>query len=142
MNDLEHIQEKHIAGDKIVGFDYQFYYFTYLALGLKFGEKIGFEVKDDIHIEMPNGTIILYQAKHTVLIKRDGSPENLSTLDIDLWKTLSNWCDIIKSNNSILENYEFRLVTNKIEGNNEFIESLLIFKDDHCVDKSAKKLKR
>ena len=22
MNDLEHIQEKHIAGDKIVGFDY------------------------------------------------------------------------------------------------------------------------
>lgn len=135
MNNLERYQEKHTVDDKVVGFDYQFYYFVYLALNLKNGDKIGFEIKDDIHIDMSNGTTILYQAKHTVLTKKDGSPENLTTLDIDLWKTISNWCDMIKSNKFILENYEFCLVTNKSENNNEFIDLLERFKKDTNIDK-------
>ena len=86
-------------------------------------------------ITLFTGTTILYQAKHTVLTKKDGSPENLTTLDIDLWKTISNWCDMIKSNKFILENYEFCLVTNKSENNNEFIDLLERFKKDTNIDK-------
>ena len=135
MDNLAIIQANHTAGDKVVGFDYQFYYFMYLALNLKHGDKIGFEVKDDVHIDMQNGTTILYQAKHTILTKSDGSPENLTTLDNDLWKTISNWIDMIKSNKSIIENHEFSLVTNKSEDNNEFIKSLTLFKDNLDIDK-------
>ena len=135
MDNLAIIQAKHTAGDKVVGFDYQFYYFMYLALNLKHGDKIGFEVKDDVHIDMQNGTTILYQAKHTILTKSDGAPENLTTLDNDLWKTISNWIDMIKSNKSILENHEFCLVTNKSAENNEFIKSLTLFKDNLDIDK-------
>ena len=123
MDDLITIQDKHTARDKVVGFDYQFYYFMYLVLDLRHGDKIGFEVKDDVHIDMSNGITILYQAKHTISTKADGTPENLTTLDIDLWKTLSNWVDMIKSKQSILENYSFCLVTNKSDKTNEFIES-------------------
>lgn len=130
MDNLITIQDKHTAGDKVVGFDYQFYYFMYLALNLKHGDKIGFEVKDDVHIDMHNGITILYQAKHTTSTKADGTPENLTTLDIDLWKTVSNWVDMIKSNKSLLKNHSFCLVTNKSDGNNEFMESLSLFKKD------------
>ena len=142
MDNLALIQDKHIADDKAVGFDYQFYYFMYLALDLKHGDRIGFEVKDDVHIDMPNGTTILYQAKHTILTKGDGSPGNLTTLDNDLWKTISNWIDMIKSNKSILENYEFCLVTNKSEENNKFIESLAAFKNNLDVDKIINFIKK
>lgn len=135
MNDLAIIQDKHTAADKVVGFDYQFYCFMYLALNLKHGDRIGFEVKDDVHIDLPNGTTILYQAKHTILTKSDGTPENLTSLDNDLWKTISNWIDMIKSNKSILDNHEFCLVTNKSEENNKFIESLAAFKNNLDVDK-------
>ena len=128
MDNLTFIQHKHTAGDKVVGFDYQFYYFMYLALNLKHGEKIGFEVKDDVHIDLLDGTTILYQAKHTILTKDDGTPKNLTTLDNDLWKTISNWIDMIKSNESILKNHKFCLITNKSEENNEFIDSLNAFK--------------
>ena len=58
--------EKHTAGGQSLGFDYQFLYFVYLLLDLKQGEKIGYEVRDDIHIEKADGTIVLMQAKHTV----------------------------------------------------------------------------
>ena len=40
MDNLITIQDKHTAGDKVVGFDYQFYYFMYLVLDLKHGDKI------------------------------------------------------------------------------------------------------
>lgn len=141
MDNLITIQDKHTAGDKVVGFDYQFYYFMYLALNLKHGDKIGFEVKDDVHIDMRNGVTILYQAKHTISTKADGTPENLTTLDIDLWKTLSNWVDMIKSNKSILENHSFCLVTNKSDGTNEFLESLNLFKKDLDTGNVIKLLK-
>ena len=134
MNNLERYQEKHTADDKVVAFDYQFYYFMYLALNLKHGDKIGFEVKDDIHIEMSDGTTILYQAKHSISTKSDGTPENLTLLDKDLWKTLSNWTDMVKTKNISLNDYKFCLVTNKSENNNEFIYSLERFKKDQNVD--------
>ena len=142
MYNVTTIQEKHTAGDKVVAFDYQFYYFIYLALDLRHGDKIGFEVKDDVHIDMQNGTTILFQAKHTVSTKADGTPDNLTTLDVDLWKTLNIWVDMVKASESILLNHCFYLVTNKGEGNNEFIESHILFKIDNDVDKIINLLKK
>lgn len=59
----------------------------------------------------------------------DGTVQNLTTLDSDLWKTLSNWADFIKTGNKdYLEKHSFVLVTNKNENNNDFIKSLIDFK--------------
>jgi len=124
-------QEKHTAGAQSAGYDYQFYYFVYLALDLKQGQKIGFEVKDDIHIDKEDGTTILFQAKHTV------SNGNLTTLDSDLWKTLSNWTDFIKEadkTTDFLKKHFFVLVTNKNDNNNRFIDTLVLFKKDKDID--------
>jgi hypothetical protein len=98
MNKVQTIQEQHTAGAQSIGFDYQFYYFMFLALDLKMGQKIGFEVKDDIHIDKEDETTILFQAKHSILKSSSGTIKNLTTLDSDLWKTLNNWADMIKAN--------------------------------------------
>ena len=118
------IFEEHTAGTTSLGFDYQFYYFVYLLLDLKQGEKIGYEVKDDIHIEKSNGSIVLMQAKHTTQTTVDGDAKNITTLDVDMWKTLDIWATIIKDIPiDELENYSFILVTNKNnKGQNKIIE--------------------
>ena len=130
--------EQHTAGPQSIGFDYQFYYFMFLALELKLGQKIGFEVKDDIHIDMPDGTSLLLQTKHSVTINADGSIQNLTELDSDLWKTLSNWTDFIKaggSNGDFLNKHSFIMVTNKNNHDNSFIKALSQFRSDSDFDK-------
>ena len=136
------IQEQHTAGPQAIGFDYQFYYFMFLALNLKFGQKIGFEVKDDVHIDKEDGTTILYQAKHTIIKNSKGNPQNLTDLDTDLWKTLSNWIDFINADKSsdFLNKHTFILVTNKSEKNNDFITTLNTFKSDNISDKVKVKI--
>lgn len=137
------IQDQHTAGPIAVGFDYQFYYFMYLAIELKQGQKIGFEVKDDVHIDKQDGTTILYQTKHTIVKNTNGDLQNLTTLDIDLWKTLSNWVDFINAdgkNSSFLNDNSFILVTNKSENNNDFIAALNLFKSDNDINKVALKI--
>jgi len=132
------IQEKHTAGAQSAGYDYQFYYFVYLALDLKQGQKIGFEVKDDIHIDKEDEKTILFQAKHTT------SDGNLTTLDSDLWKTLSNWTDFIKNEDKPIEylkKHSFVLVTNKNENNNQFIDALVQFKENQNIDNIKNVLK-
>ncbi|WP_376777335.1 hypothetical protein [Flavobacterium covae] len=141
MTKKQNILEDHTVGPQTIGFDYQFYYFMLLALELRHGQKIGFEVKDDVHIDREDGTTILFQTKHTVLENSNGNTQNLTTLDIDLWKTLSNWADFIKkSKANFLDNHSFVLVTNKNENNNEFINSLINFKSDKNIDTILKKL--
>lgn len=137
------IQEQHTAGPQVIGFDYQFYYFMFLALDLKFGQKIGFEVKDDVHIDKEDGTTILYQTKHTIIKNAKGNPQNLTDLDTDLWKTLSNWVDFINADKSFdfLDKHTFILVTNKSKSNNDFIASLNIFKADNDFDNIKSKIK-
>lgn len=133
MSEAKSILDQHTAGPIAIGFDYQFYYFMFLALELSNGQKIGFEVKDDVHIDKADGTTILYQAKHTI-----DNLQNLTTLDTDLWKTLSNWSTFIKAdktNKDFLNKHSFVLVTNKSENNNDFINSLNQFKTDNDVDK-------
>lgn len=134
-------QEQHTAGAQAIGFDYQFYYFMLLVLELRHGQKIGFEVKDDVHIDREDGTTILFQTKHTSLENSNGTAQNLTTLDTDLWKTLSNWADFIKkSEANFLDNHSFVLATNKNENNNEFINSFTNFKSDKNIDAILNKL--
>lgn len=141
MTETKTIQEQHTAGAQSIGFDYQFYYFMLLALELRHGQKIGFEVKDDVHIDREDRSTILFQTKHTVLENRNGTAQNLTTLDTDLWKTLSNWADFIKkSKGNYLDKHSFILATNKNENNNEFINSLVNFKSDKNIDIILKKL--
>lgn len=142
MAETKTIQEQHTAGPQVIGFDYQFYYFMLLALDLKFGQKIGFEVKDDVHIDKEDGTTVLYQAKHTIIKNTKGNPQNLTDLDADLWKTLSNWVDLINADKSsdFLNKHTFILVTNKSERNNDFIASLNIFKADNDFEKVKLKM--
>lgn len=123
-------QDKTSAADTSIGFDYQFYYFFYLILELRFGESIGFEVKDDIHIDFADGTTELIQIKHSVQTTSGGEPINLTELSGDLWKTLSNWSTVIKEQtdiNTYLSKTRFRLVTNKANRSNQFIENLRRF---------------
>lgn len=136
MNDLNKIQEQHTAAPSSVGFDYQFLYFMCLVVELKTGEKVGFEVKDDVHIERADKTITLFQCKHSI-----NQTNNLTTLDIDLWKTVSNWAEMIKAEKTILTNHTFCLVTNKGEGNNKFIDALTTFKSDSDIDKLIETIK-
>ena len=124
------INNEHTAGPQLIGFDYQFYYFMYLILDLNSGEKIGFEVLDDIHIKLANGNIELLQTKHTIQKTSKGEIVNLTERDSDLWKTISNW--ILFLNNSedkdeYLNKTIFKLVTNKSINNNTFFENIIKF---------------
>ncbi|OPC66450.1 hypothetical protein BAY13_17085 [Elizabethkingia bruuniana] len=137
-------QQQHTAGPQILGADYQFYYFMYLAVGLKTGQKVGFEVKDDLHIDNPDGTTVLIQAKHSIATKANGEAANLTTFDSDLWKTLSNWTEFIKAgddSNDFIEKHTFILVTNKNEHSNEFINCHSDFMADGDIDKVIDTLK-
>lgn len=131
---MKDILQNHTAGAQSIGFDYQIYYFMYLALKLNPGEKVGFEVKDDVHIDMPDGSTILFQAKHSIQTNNSDDIVNLTNLDIDLWKTLSNWSEFIKSDKVFIDKHSFVLVTNKNENKNKFIDSLLKFKESKNID--------
>lgn len=112
------------ASDTSIGFDYQFYYFMYLVLGLRHNEKIGIEIKDDIHVELQGGDLVLIQTKHTIQTKKDNSTINLTERDKDLWKTINNWVKIINENpdsNSFIQKTKFQLVSNKSIFKNPFI---------------------
>ena len=136
--------EDHTAGPQSIGFDYQFYYFMYLILELKVGEKVGFEVKDDVHIDKQDASTVLFQAKHSVQKNTSGNIKNLTELDNDLWKTLNNWITFIKADSKFIEKHSFVLVTNKNEENNDFIEAIRNFKKSKNVNlifERAKELK-
>src|SRR5690606_12170059 len=98
--------------------------FMYLLLGLRHCEKIGIEIKDDIHVELQEDKLILIQTKHTVQTKKDNSAINLTERDKDLWKTLSNWSKVIKQNaapDRFVKNTKFQLISNKSIYKNPFI---------------------
>lgn len=123
MNNLKTHQQATSADSTSIGFDYQYYYFLYLILGLNVEERIGLEVKDDIHIEHQDGTQSLIQLKHSVQTNAEGEIINVRESDIDVWKTLYNWTKIIKDVNDkrdtgeeqlkFINNTKFILVTNK-----------------------------
>lgn len=133
MNNLKSHQQSTAADNTAIGFDYQYYYFLYLILGLKNGEKIGLEVKDDVHIEDKDGVETFIQLKHSVQTNSDGKIINLRESDTDIWKTLYNWTKVINDMNDnrgtlneqldFIANTNFILVTNKAENDrNNFLK--------------------
>lgn len=127
------------AEDQSIGFDYQYYYFLSELLNLKSGQSVGLEVLDDVHVERPDGTILLVQLKHTVQTSAQGVPINLTTLDSDLWKSISNWCKLIidpadgraspTSQLAFLNATSFLLASNKSENDkNALLISIYAFK--------------
>lgn len=140
VNKEKSIQEKTAAESKSIGFDYQYYYLLYQMLQLENGQTVGYEVKDDIHIDKPNGKQILVQLKHSVETKADGKIVNLTKKDEALWKTISNWIKIIKdkaenrtsidSQMKFIDKTYFQLITNKSYSvSNEFVKKLNSFKN-------------
>ncbi|MDV4771162.1 hypothetical protein NNG24_12640, partial [Enterococcus faecium] len=61
------IQEKMAADDKIIAFDFQFFYFLLQLFCLRVDESAGFEYKEDVHIEHSNGSNTYIQVKHTAI---------------------------------------------------------------------------
>lgn len=115
------------ASDKSIGFDYQFYYYMYLILDLRHSQKIGIEIKDDIHIDLVNDGLILIQTKHTTQTTKGNSTINLTEKDKDLWKTISNWVKVINENFDkvkFIDKTKFQLITNKSVNKNPFIINL------------------
>lgn len=111
------------AADTSIGFDYQFYYYLYLILGLTHGQKIGLEVKDDVHLDLPDGKTVLIQTKHSVQLGKSSKIINLTERDGDLWKTLSNWIKVLNEQSdqlAFIESVTFQLVTNKNNNSNPF----------------------
>lgn len=98
MSNKTHI-EKTGAETKSIGFDFQYYFFLWKILTLKKGESVGLEVKDDVHTELKNDINIFYQVKHSVQTTKTGDIKNLTSSDIDLWKTLYNWAKVISDEN-------------------------------------------
>ena len=119
-------QDKIAAEKKSIGFDYQFLYFIYVLLGIEPDQKVGYEVKDDVHLEFEDGNSIYMQLKHSL-----GEEKNLTEKDIDLWKTLYNWGVIISEVSSIIieqisfiKKIKFYMVTNKQNNSNPFFEKV------------------
>jgi len=109
------------ADDKLIGFEYQFFYFLLSLLRMKEGDTVGFEVEEDVHIENAN-MLLLCQLKHSIQTNAQNKIKNLTTADNDLWKTLSLWADKIKEISDIdeLKKIYFVFVSNKSDndGNN------------------------
>ncbi|WP_220033824.1 hypothetical protein [Rhodobacter viridis] len=94
-------------------------------MNLKSGQTAGYEVLDDVHIERADGKKLLIQLKHTVQKNAQGNPINLTALDPDLWKSISNWCKVIvdpadgrtatADQLAFLKNTSFLLASNKSE---------------------------
>lgn len=139
MNERSRV-DKTSAEDKSIGFDYQYYYFLNELLNLKSGQTAGYEVLDDVHIECADGKTLLVQLKHTVQTNAQGDPINLTTLDPDLWKSISNWCKVIVDpvegrssvNNQLifLKKTSFLLASNKpSNARNSFLSSFDAFRN-------------
>lgn len=122
------------ADTKIIGFDFQYFYFINELLKLNDGQAVGFEDKEDVHIDLPSNKTVLIQLKHTTKKNANGTPVNLTEKDDDLWKSLSNWskviCDTASGRKTIsdqinyVKNTEFILATNKPILRNKFISQV------------------
>lgn len=101
------------------GFLYQdFVCLTYL-LDLQQEEVVGLEVLDDVSHERINGPKKLIQVKHSV-----SQGENLTNGDIDFWKTVYNWINVLPEVSK--DQIDFIFFTNKSPTNKSGIITQLI----------------
>ena len=91
MEQNEH--NNHSGIGSIAGFVYQDYFFLFKLLTLQPGEKVSFEMFEDVGVE-ENEKKIYYQQKHTIKGSID-KPIKMAERDNDLWKTFSVWIDIL-----------------------------------------------
>ncbi|MER1986616.1 MAG: hypothetical protein ABS948_12065 [Solibacillus sp.] len=120
---IKSYQDKVSADHNIAANDFHYYYFLYIILDMKINDTVGLEVKDDIHIDLPNNKQVLIQIKHSIKKNKKSQPISLTELDSDLWKTLHNWKKMINDStqhrntlNSQIEyikNTTFILISNK-----------------------------
>ncbi|MFQ2192805.1 dsDNA nuclease domain-containing protein [Aeromonas jandaei] len=97
-----------LADKTELGFEYQDLVFLKYLLNMKPSEKVGLEVIDDIHIDSVSNTLDLIQVKHSI------NNKNLSEKDIDFWKTLYNWNELIHNDNQYKDkNIKFIIFTSK-----------------------------
>ncbi len=136
------VMQKTTVPANAVAFIYQCEYFFYLLTKIKKGEEIGFEVKEDIHIDYADFKVMnktkLIQIKHTILKNQDGEFKNLTDKDEALWHTISNWIDTIndkddgrkssKDQLDFINSTEFELVTNMQTSQNIFFKKIEEFK--------------
>jgi len=124
------------ADDKLIGFEYQFFYFLLSLLRMRIGDTVGFEVEEDVHIQNDN-QLLLCQLKHsTQKTTNNKKIKNLTTGDSDLWKTLSLWIDKIKEleNNDELDSMYFLFVSNKSDNQgNDFLTNFRSFEDSQNI---------
>ena len=136
MFSIDSFSDSTAADKSAIGFDYQYYFFLWKVLCLQCGQSAGLECKDDVHTDLDNDVQVLYQLKHTVKKSNStGKPINLTTLDNDLWKTLSNWSKVIRDEKfgrispvkqiEFLAKTLFVLTSNKSESNNNEVASLV-----------------
>ncbi|NQZ58015.1 MAG: hypothetical protein HRT88_11205 [Lentisphaeraceae bacterium] len=122
------------ADDKILGFEYQFYYFLLRLLSIQKNEVIGFEVLDDVHIEEGDKKSLI-QLKHTRRTNTSGAPVNLVTSEVDLWKTIAIWIDLItleSDKNKFIDQTEFLFITNKgVDSKNIIYQAVLDLQQDN-----------
>lgn len=133
------------AEKKSIGFDYQFLYFLYILMNLKPNEKAGYEVKDDVHIELKDCKEVFIQLKHSLQTTKHQKTINLTEKDKDLWKSLYNWTIMINEKSydeqkiKFINNTTFVLATNKENTSNQFFKELKSAKDK---TKTIKELKQ
>ncbi len=123
-SDNRTVMEKTTVPQNTVAAIYQQKLLYYFLLELKKEEVIGYEIKDDIHIEYEKiKSTRLIQVKHTILTNKDGEPKNLTQKDVDLWHTIDNWISVVNDENDqritndqrieFIKKTDFELFTNK-----------------------------
>ncbi len=143
-------QEKRVVPQNTAAEIFQFLYFYYLILHLKDGEEIGYEVKEDIHVEYTlTKNTNLVQIKHTILTNAKGKPKNLTEKDPDLWKTINNWVEMVNDKDAEREEYKaqinfikktnFSLISNKQNKQNNFLIKIEKFQNDTANIQQIKK---
>ena len=99
-----------------------------MILDLRHSEKIRIELKDDIHSELADGSLIVIQTKHTTQTLNGGNLINLTERDKDLWKTINNWIKVINEQHEskkFISNTTFQLISNKSLGVNNFFINII-----------------
>lgn len=111
----------HIARPSMLGYQYQSRYALFLLLDNCLNGvtcNIAIERLDDIDIEGANNCINLYQLKHHIT-----RVANLTDRSADLWKTIREWSNFVKTRNSI-NGINLLLVTTGHVPNNSIAQDL------------------
>ena len=129
------------ADKQQIGFEYQYLYFILRLLDIKPNEVVGYEALDDVHvIDATKKPTTYIQIKHAIDTAADGTQANLTKLSDDLWKTLSNWSELISdpiegrnektAQIAFVGKANFLLIVNRKIDDNEVVKHIQRVKDE------------